>query len=114
LQFPSISLNTNPTLSQAPGFYTRVSSSFGYLNKAVSAATAHIQLDGTVLLSRSSMPSILFEDTDLLVTTTDAASVSHLKARTSPPAFACAAELLWWLPGCRASATVPTARRFPS
>jgi hypothetical protein len=36
LQFPSISLNTNPTLSQAPGFYTRVSNSFGYLNKAVS------------------------------------------------------------------------------
>ena len=35
LQFPSISLNTNPTLSQAPGFYTRISNSFGYLNKAV-------------------------------------------------------------------------------
>lgn len=33
--FPSISQNTNPTLSTAPGYYTRLSNSFGYLNKAV-------------------------------------------------------------------------------
>lgn len=33
--FPSISLNTVPQLSTAPGFYTRLSNSFGYLNKAV-------------------------------------------------------------------------------
>jgi hypothetical protein len=51
LQFPSISLNTNPTLSQAPGFYTRVSNSFGYLNKAVSKFCQQREgSDGGVLL----------------------------------------------------------------
>lgn len=33
--FPSISLNTNQAMSTAPGFYTRLTNSFGYLNKAV-------------------------------------------------------------------------------
>ena len=53
LQFPSISLNTNPTLSQAPGFYMRISNSFGYLNKAVSKLFQQRALDGGVMLLQS-------------------------------------------------------------